>query len=136
VWRIKLTLEGNFVHELGDVRSGKPGWAECQPSGILKVEFPFVGKVNGKNTPLRLILSGMEEYNFFVEAMRPIGSGNTNIKGMWFLGKVPKENRVIGFVVGDTCKKVNAFVGQEYHGTRTAGWKKGIVGGKVTAELK
>jgi hypothetical protein len=136
VWKIKLILEGNLVHELGDVRSGKPGWGECQPSGILRIEFPFIGKIDNNNTPLYLILSGMEEYNFFVEAMRPIGKGITKIKGLWFLGKVPKEDRVIGFVVGDSCKSVNTIFGREYNGTRTVGWKKGIIGDKIYAELR
>ena len=135
MWHIKLVLEGNLTHELGDVRSGKPGWAECQPSGIKRLEFPFIGKVNGKNVPLTILLEGMEEYNFFVEAMRAIGSGNTKIKGLWFLGKIPGKNRIVGFVVSDTCKTVNASIGKEYNGLSTVGWKKGIIGEKVICKI-
>ena len=135
MWKIRLTLEGSLTHELGDVRSGKPGWAECQPSGIKRLEFPFIGKINGKDAPLTITLQGMEKYNFFVEAMRAIGPGNVKIKGLWFLGKLPGENRVVGYVIRDTCKVVNATFGKEYNGTGTVGWKTGKIGEKVICKI-
>ena len=135
MWKIKLTLEGNLKHELGDVRSGKPGWAECSPSGILKLEFPFTGKVNGKEVTSTLLLSGMEKYNFFVEAMRAVGSGKTKIKGMWFLGKIPNVDRVVGFVIGDGIKHINTVFGNEYNGFSTVGWKHGILKEKVICSI-
>ena len=133
MWKIHLTLANGMSHVLNDVRTGKPGWAECQPSGIEKLEFSFEGKNmdTGKKDSYHLILSGMKEYNFFVEAMRSISGGKTTIKGMWFLGKLPDSNKIMGFVLADQIASVVSIDGQEYHGTATVGWKKGIVGGKV-----
>jgi hypothetical protein len=136
MWKIKITLEGNLTHELGDVRSGRPGWAECNPSKITKMVFPFIGKIDGKDIPLELILSGMEKYNFFVEAMRGVGKNATMVKGLWFLGKIPFEDKVVGFVVKDSCKIVNAVYGKEYNGFSTVGWKTGTVGDKVVSVMR
>lgn len=135
MWKIQLNLEHNLVIKLGDVRSGKPGWAECQPPGIVSLLFPFVGAVRDVQEPLSIFMSGMDYYNFFVEASKPIGGNSFSIKGMWFLGKTV-DNRVTGFVIGDTCKPINTVFGKEYHGTKTVGWKKGVVGGKVISDLR
>ena len=136
MWKICLTLTNGMVHTLNDVRTGKPGWGECQPSGIEKLEFSFEGKNldTGKKDSYHLILAGMSEYNFFVEAMRSVSGGGTKIKGMWFLGKVPATtatNKIIGFILGDQIVQIQSNDGEEYNGMPTVGWKKGIVGGKV-----
>jgi hypothetical protein len=135
MWRIKLVLEGGLVHMTNDVRSGKPGWAECRPSGIERMEFTFKGKEGETESPLIIVLSGMSEYNFFVEASKSIMGGKTTIKGLWFLGRIPYTNKVTGFVVRDSVQIINAISGQEYSGFATAGWKKGIVGGKILATM-
>jgi hypothetical protein len=136
MWRIKLTLEGNLTHELGDVRSGRPGWAECSPSKIEKIEFSFTGKINDKEVPLEIVLSGMEKYNFFVEAMRAVGGKSTVVKGFWFLGKIPLENKVVGFVIKDSCRIINAEYGREYNDMATVGWKSGSVGSKLIYAMR
>jgi hypothetical protein len=133
MWKIVLTLANGLKHTLNDVRTGKPGWGECQPSGIEKIEFSFEGKNmdTGKKDSYDLVLSGMSEYNFFVEAMRSVSGRKTTIKGMWFLGKVPLTNKIVGFVLGDQIAQIQSNIGEEYNGLPTVGWKKGIVGGKV-----
>jgi hypothetical protein len=137
MWKIKLILEGNLSHVLNDVRSGNPGWTECQPSGIVRIEFPFLGRdENGKDISYLLTMNGMREYNFFVEAMRGVGSGRTVVKGLWFLGKIPLSNTITGWVLKDKILRLNAVEGQEYSGTPTVGWKAGIIGDKVISEVR
>jgi hypothetical protein len=135
MWKIRLTLEGGLTHTTNDVRTGNPGWAECRPSGIESIEFDFIGKEDGVETKYKIVLAGMSEYNFFVEAIRSVVGSKTSIKGLWFLGKVPDTNRVVGYVIRDKVQIVNTVSGKEYSGTPTVGWKKGIVGGKVISTM-
>lgn len=126
MWKIKLYLQNGLTHILNDVRSGRPGWAECSPGGITKLEFSFLGTINGKQIPLMIVLSGMEKYNFFVEAIQGVGTNVINIKGIWFLGKKFNDDKIEGFVIGDSIRKINSFEGKEYNGFGTVGWKEGI----------
>ena len=137
MWKIRLMLEGGLSHTLNDVRLGKPGWAECQPSKIEYLTFAFTGKdeITGKDSSYKIILSGMDEYNFFVEATRGVLGGKTTIKGLWFLGKILSTNRVVGFVLKDSILKVNTENGKEYSGFATVGWKSGV-SGKIIAEIR
>ena len=137
MWKIRLMLEGGLTHTLNDVRSGNPGWAECQPSKIEYLTFAFTGKdeITRKDSSYKIILSGMDEYNFFVEASRSVLGGKTAIKGLWFLGKILSTNRVVGFVLKDSILKVNAENGKEYSGFSTVGWKPGV-SGKIIAEIR
>lgn len=137
MWKIKLTLEGNMTHILNDVRSGNPGWGNCNPSRIVGIEFPFLGKdEKGRDIPYLLRMSGMREYNFFVEAMRAVGKSKTIIKGLWFLGKLPETNTVTGWVLKDRIILINSFEGKEYSGIATVGWKMGIIGDKPISEVR
>jgi len=138
MWKIKLLLEGGLIHVLGDVRSGNPGWAQCNPSKILRIEFPFFGRdeFTGKDVPYKMVLAGMKEYNFFVEAVRGVsGRGKTKIKGLWFMGKLPNSDRIRGFVLKESIMSLDTIVGQEYHGISTVGWKTGSVGDKVVSTI-
>lgn len=132
MWKIKLTLRSGVVIYLGDVRSHQPGWANCDPAGIVKLEFSFLGRdEKGQDIPYTLVMSGMKEYNFFVEAMQAVGSNRgMKIKGLWFLGKTPDE-KITGFVLKESVMALNSEVGKEYHGMPTVGWKQGIIGDKV-----
>ena len=130
MWKIKLFLEGGLTHELGDVRI-KPGWGDCQASRIERVEFPFTAKEGN----FRLILAGMEKYNFFVEAMKNVMGGKSTIKGLWFMGQIPGTNQVTGFVIKDTIFKLNSVKGKEYSGTVTSGWKAGFIGNPIISRI-
>jgi hypothetical protein len=138
MWKIRLTLQNNKTLELNDVRSSVPGWSDCEPSGIEKLEFTFPGKDEhtGKETPHTLVMSGMKEYNFFVEAMKSL-SGNSRVKiqALWFMGKLPGSNRITGFVLKDSVLALNTTIGKEYQGMPTGGWKKGIIGNKVVSTV-
>ena len=136
MWSIKLVLEGGLTHTTNDVRSGNPGWTDCRPSGVERLEFTFLGKEGNKLVLFILILSGMSEYNFFVEGMKSVSGGKTVIKGLWFLGKVPGTNRVTGFVIRNSVQIINTLYGKEYSGMATVGWKKGIVGGKIISVIE
>lgn len=137
MWQILLTFKGGMTVALNDVRSVNPGWAECNSPGIVKLEFSFTGKMEGRpeETPYSLIMTGMDEYNFFVEASKGIGNSKINVKGLWFMGKLPNQPYVTGFVLGDSIKTLNAPKGKEYYGAPTAGWKKGIIEGKVVSSI-
>ena len=137
MWKIKILLEAGLTHLLNDVRSGNPGWADCQPSGILGIAFEFLGKdEKGKDIPYLLQMGGMREYNFFVEAMRAVGGNKTIIKGLWFLGKVPESNKITGWVLKDKILRLNSVEDHEYSGMATVGWKKGIIGDRVVSEVR
>jgi len=133
MWKIILTLTNGMTCVLNDVRTGKPGWAECQPSGIEKFEFSFEGKDEdtGKKNTYHLLLAGMKEYNFFVEAIRSISGGGTQIINMWFLGKIPETGDVVGFILGNKITSLRTSEGKEYNGLPTIGWKRGVIGGKI-----
>lgn len=137
MWKIKVTLQNGMIVVLNDVRTSNPGWADFSPVGILKVEFSFLGKDvdTGKDIVYDLVMIGMREYNFFVEAMRGIGNGKTVVKGLWFMGKVPNKNRVTGFVLRDKILSFNTEEGKEYLGMSTVGWKVGIIGDKVISTV-
>ena len=137
MWKIKLFLAGGLVHELGDVRSGAPGWADCQPPAIEKLSFSFQGMnfQTGTNDSYELVLAGMKEYNFFVEASRSLLSSKTKIQGLWFLGKIPNTDLITGFVLKESISKINTLDGKEYSGMPTVGWKPGVTDGKAFADI-
>lgn len=137
MWKIKLSLISGLSHELNDVRSNSPGWAECQPPSIEKLTFSFQGKdpKSGLNHSYELILAGMERYNFFVEASRSILGGKTKIQGLWFLGKIPNTNKITGFVLKESVIQINAIDGKEYSGVATVGWKQGVSNGKAFSNV-
>lgn len=138
MWKIKLTLQNDKLLVLNDVRSSVPGWGDCEPSGIRKLEFVFPGKdaSTGKDIPCTLHMSGMKEYNFFVEAMKGL-SGNSKVKiqGLWFMGKIPNSKRIVGFVIKDSVMVLNTVEGEEFLGSPTGGWKQGIIGDKVVSTI-
>jgi hypothetical protein len=138
MWTIILTDENGLNIELNDVRSDSPGWSECVLGKIKKLSFSFQGidALSKINNCYELVLEGMSEYNFFVEANKNLLKGKTNILGFWFLGKIPNTNRIIGFVIKDRVLKVNSTVNKEYNGFSSFGWKLGCAGGNVIADIR
>lgn len=137
MWKIRLVLEGGLIHTTNDVRSSNPGWSDCQPSGIERMEMNFLGTDNGRPAKFRLIMAGMKEYNFFVEAIRSLDSnGKVTLKGLWFLGRLPNTNKVTGFVIKEKLLAVNTEYGKEYGGFATVGWKSGIIGGNIISGIE
>jgi hypothetical protein len=132
LWKINLILEHGMNVVLNDVRSSNPGWTDSQPTKIERLEFSFLDKHKHQH---KLILAGMSEYNFFVEGIKKLSMKDPKIQGIWFLGKIPRSERVVGFVFKDTVLKLTTMKGREYMGTSSAGWKPGIVGGTIIAEV-
>jgi hypothetical protein len=137
MWKIKLTLEGGMIHTLNDVRTDSPGWSECYPGKIEQLNFSFLGKDPNtlKENQYDLCLSGMDEYNFFVEASRSLLNNSIRILGFWFLGKILKENKVVGFVIKDRVFEINTINGIEYSGCASSGWKPGIPNSKIIFDI-
>lgn len=132
MWRINLILEHGMSVKLNDVRSDNPGWSDAQPTKIERLEFTFLDK---KKEKYRIVLAGMQSYNFFVEGMKKVSGKETKIQGIWFLGQVPNSDRVIGFIFKDTVLKLTTVKGREYLGVSSSGWKPGVVGHSVIAEV-
>jgi hypothetical protein len=132
-WRIRATFAGKLPPKeyiTPDIRSNNPGWGdEIFNRVIEKLEF-FIP------TGHRLVMSGMEKYNFFVEAVQTMGKKQVDIAAFYFCGKLPHENMVEMWRVGD-CKivKVRKPWGQEWGGGPTSGWKQGICG-RVIATIE
>lgn len=133
-WKIRVSFAGNIIPKTyisPDIRFNDPGWgSEIFNRKIEKVEFFFP-------TGHRLILSGMEKYNFFLEAAQDLGgkdSGKIKILAFWFCGKLFNSNIVEAWKInipqtfeeqGKVIRDQKIF-GHEWNGGPTAGWKKGI----------
>jgi len=131
-WKIRVTFSGKLPprqYITPDIRHNNPGWGdEIFNRTLESIEF-FLP------TGHRLAMSGMEQYNFFVEAVQSTKSrGRARIKAFWFLGKLPGQNLVEMWRVGD--KKVireRRPWGREWGGSATRGWKPGVAGKPVSA---
>lgn len=125
-WRIRATFAGKLPPKeylTPDIRNTNPEWGdEIFNRAIEKIEF-FLP------TGHRLILSGMEKYNFFVEAIQAMGRGRTDINAFYFCGKLP-DREIVEFwkISNGQIVRDRAPYGREYMGTPTGGWKKGVPG--------
>ena len=132
-WKIRVRFGGkSLVKEFvsNDIRHENPRWGdEFFHQGIESFEF-FLP------TAHRLVLAGMEQYNFFVEASAPFGGGNPTIDAFWFLGKPPGDQLVecVRIREGQVVRERHRM-GTEWGGGSTAGWKRGVIGGKVICQL-
>jgi hypothetical protein len=132
-WRIRVTFAGNLsprYYTTPDVRQNDPGWGSgLFDRRIEKLEFFLpTGHV--------IVLAGMEQYNFFVEALRPLSRGPAKIEALWFCGKIPDQPLV------DLWRVSNNKViydrkpwGQEWGGTATRGWRQGELGGSIISRV-
>ena len=134
-WRIRVTFAGKLhpkEYISPDVRHNDPGWArELFNRPIERLEF-FLP------TGHRIVMSGMEQYNFFVEAVQSTGSrGGAEIKAFWLCGKLPGEDLVEMWRIGDgRVVRNHKPYGHEWGGSPTRGWKSGICGNTVVSECK
>jgi len=131
-WRIRATFAGKLPPKeyiTPDIRRNNPGWGdEVFNRTIESIEF-FLP------TGHRIVMSGMERYNFFVEAMQSLAKGGAGaqIKAFWFCGKLPGKDLVEMWRVG-TGKVVRdrKTWGHEWGGGPTRGWKEGIAGKPIS----
>lgn len=123
-WRIRVQLSGSLPpreYITSDIRHSNPGWCdEIFNRKIESLEF-FLP------TGHRLLLSGMEAYNFFVEASQSLSrSASTRIDAFWFCGKLPVHDLVEMWRIGDGKVIRNRMPwGREWGGGPTSGWKLG-----------
>jgi hypothetical protein len=134
-WRMRAVFAGKLPPKeylTPDVRRRDPGWAsESFNREIESLEFILP-------TGHRIVLSGMAQYNFFVEATHSTRSkGGAKIKAFWLCGKLPGKDIVEMWRIGDgkVIHDRKPF-GQEWGGGPTRGWKPGAIGEQAVSRLK
>lgn len=133
-WRLRATFAGKLPprHYLTpDIRHTNPGWdSEVFNRKIERIEF-FLP------TGHKIILSGMEAYNFFVEATQAFSRhGGARIEAFWLCGKLPAASEVEMWRIGQgkVIRQRKAW-GQEWGGGPTRGWKLGMVGSSPVSQI-
>lgn len=120
-WKVVATFADSKQWVSPDIRSTPPGWGgQCFPQPIQRVEMVLPGS-------RRLILGGMEQFNFLIEALLPLSGGAPVPMAFHFLGKLPQGDVISKWTITPTSE-VHEYVpwGKEYHGTPTSGWKTGL----------
>lgn len=133
-WRLRATFAGSLPtrsYLTPDVRRANPGWdSEVFNRQIEQIEF-FLP------TGHKIILSGMEAYNFFIEATQAFSRrGGARIEAFWLCGKLPNPSPLTPHASpvemwrigqGKVIRQQKPW-GREWGGTPTRGWKMGLVG--------
>jgi len=126
MWRFRVMFEGKLspkTYLSPDVRSADPGWGdEVFGRRIEKLEF-FLP------TGHKIVIAGMEQYNFFVEVSVDIsGAGRKKLDAIFLAGKIPNKLIVDMWRIGNKkAVRIQKPWGQEWGGQPTRGWKQGIV---------
>ncbi len=128
-WRIRATFAGKLPPKeyiTPDIRSNNPGWGdEVFNRTIERLEF-FIP------TGHRLVMSGMEKYNLFIEALQLFGKSSASIEAIWFCGKLPNSDVIEMWVIRDgKIARFRKHWGYEYNDGPTNGWKLGLSGRPV-----
>lgn len=133
-WRIRAVFAGKLppkTYTTADVRRENPGWRdEIFNRTIESLEF-FLP------TGHKILLAGMEKYNFFVEAVQSTRTrGAAEIKAFWLLGKPPGQDVAEVWRIGNgkVVRDRKPF-GREWGGGPTRGWKAGATGGRVLSMI-
>lgn len=134
-WKMRVRFAGKILpheHITQDIRFNNPGWGdEIFNRQIESLEF-FLP------TGHRIVMSGMQRYNFFIEATQDfLRRGAARIEAFWFLGHPPCSNTIEMWRVGDG-KVVHQYRpnGTEWGGTATTGWKMGSANNPVSQIVK
>jgi len=133
-WRMRVTFAGNLppkAYLTPDIRHNDPGWAsELFNRPIEMIEF-FIP------TGHKIVIGGMEQYNFFVEAVQSIKSRKgAEIKAFWLCGKLPGKDVVEMWRIGDSkIVKDRRSWGKEWGGGPTRGWKQGLIGNAIVSMI-
>lgn len=125
-WRIRVTFAGQLPprqYVSPDIRHTDPGWGdEAFNRQLESLEF-FLP------TGHRVVLSGMEEYNFFVEASAQLSGGGNRIEALWLCGKLQHQPIVEMWRIGQgKVVRLRRPWGKEWGGAATRGWKPGAIG--------
>lgn len=130
-WRIYVRFAEKLPpHEYvtRDIRRHNPGWGDEMFNRTIESLAFYLP------TGHRIVLAGMEQYNFFVEAVQSIKSRDgAKIQAFWFCGKLPGKNMVEMWRVqqGKVTRDQRQW-GKEWGGGPTRGWKKGHKGKAIS----
>ena len=133
-WRIRVRFAGKLppVEYLSpDVRHANPGWDdEAFNRQMESLEF-FLP------TGHKIMLAGLEAYNFFIEATQSFSRrGGARIESFFVAGKLPALPVVELWRIGDgRVTRDRKPWGAEWGGTATRGWKLGLVGADPVSAL-
>lgn len=133
-WRMRVRFAGKLLpheHITNDMRFHDPGWGgELFNRQIESLEF-FLP------TGHRVVMSGMQSYNFFIEATQDFSMRGARIEAFWFLGMPPGSDVVEMWRVGDgKVVRQQKPYGAEWGGTPSAGWKPGAPGKYISMIAK
>lgn len=134
-WRIEVTFEGKQLPKkyiTPDIRNTDPGWgSELFKRKIERLEFHLP-------TGNRILLEGMERYNFFLEAVKNIGGGSCDkaqIKAFYFCGKIPGIDAVDVWRIDIKKQRIQLARKSEnkvWNNKPARGWKQGLSGKPVS----
>ena len=130
-WHIRTTFAGKLPPKeyiTPDIRHNNPGWGDEVFNRVIeRLEF-FLP------TGHRIVLAGMEQYIFFVEAVQSTKSrGSAEIEAFWLCGKLPEKDIVEMWRVGNgKVIRQRKPWGLEWGGGPVRGWKQGIAGAPVS----
>ena len=133
-WRIRAVFAGKLPpreYLTPDIRRNNPGWGDEVFNRVIEsLEFYLP-------TGHRLVMGGMEQYNFFIEAVQSTRNRNgAEIRAFWFLGKLPGKSIVEMWRVGDgRVIRDRRTWGQEWGGGPTRGWKPGLMGTEILSAI-
>ena len=87
-----------------------------------------------------IVLSGMAEYCFFVEASQALSKQPTaraRIEAFWICGRYPETDTVESWRIGNgrVVRERKRF-GAEWGGTPISGWKRGAIGSKPVSVIQ
>lgn len=134
-WRLRATFAGKLPPKqylTPDIRHTNPGWGdEIFNRQIESLEF-FLP------TGHRIVLSGMEAYNFFVEASDSLSGkrGAARMEAFWICGKIPEQGIVEMWRIGQgqVIRQQRPW-GKEWGGSATRGWKLGAIGSQPISTI-
>lgn len=127
-----IKFEDGIVYNSPDIRSNDPGWASEQDAKLTGIEHISIILPNNQ----KLVLSGFEKYNFFVEASQTFKQQGAKIEAFYFCGAY--RGNVIFWKIDYRTKQIIKQIakeGMEYNGTPTTGWRMGLIGKKAESGL-
>jgi len=117
-WCFEARFVGGSRYLSLDVRDTDPGWGNehfLRPIERLAFFLP---------TGHAVVMSGYDQYNFFVEATERLSGKNCRLDAVWVCGAA--GNRVRMYRIGQGRVVVQEKpLGREWGGGPTRGWKKG-----------
>ncbi len=120
-WQMRITHPAGPPYVTPDVRLGDPGWQDrprWRPIASLELYLP---------AGHRLVLSGFEAYNFFIEASKPLSGGPARTEAVWLCGRQGANVETWRVIEGRIVRDVQPW-GREWVGGPTRGWQPGAPG--------